>query len=373
MKKHQWQLAGTMVVLAGILGACGGQKPAASSPASTAGQAPASKASGSSSGTAMAPAWSALYKAAQSKGPVVMEGPTHVKDMSALLAAFKSQFPKVKVEYQSLESGKIESGLLTQEAAKNVQIDLAELGMDRVGSLDANHAVASVDWAKMGVSGELVNQAFPQFVKWYDFPSAIAYNTKLVTKSQAPANWNDLLKPQWANGAIANQSTGSYASVLFNTWGTQKTLNFAKALGKQKPVEELRADLAMQALISGQTKLATVGAVAAYKAMKQGAPIALAPVSPQFNLPFVLMVPQGAPNQPGAELLAAWLVQPPQRAIFAKASGYGLVTPCSASPLAGYLCQQHIQVQGFSSLTQIQSASSNLIAYQKAMGIYKGH
>ena len=315
---------------------------------------------------------SRLYAEARTQGAISMQAPTHVEDMQVLVDLFHKTYPDITINYQSVESGNLVSNLRTQQSAQNVQIDLASVGMDRAATLQQAGAMQTIDWPSLGVPPEDVVAG--AYVKWYDFPHAVAYNKNNVSADEVPKTWDDLLKPRWSNGKIAHEATSSYAVAfqLDNAWGRDRAVGYATELAKQQPIEEQRADLALQAIITGEADVATVGIAALLLAQQQGAPIDIAPVSPQMSLPFGFFIPAGAHHVAGAELFGLWFLTPEARAAFAQQAKYAPVLPCTASEIATYICAHGIQLVAYQSFDQVGQTPDFVRAYQSALGVIQG-
>jgi iron(III) transport system substrate-binding protein len=205
-------------------------------------------------------------------------------------------------------------------------------------------------------------------LKWYDFPHAVAYNINNVSAADVPQSYEDLLKPRFANGRLANESQSSYAVAfqLDPTWGQARAVAFTTDLAKQAPLEEQRADLGLQDIITGQADVATVGVAALLQAKAQGAPVEIAPISPQMPLPFGLFVPRGATHQAGAELFALWLLTPDARRAWETKAYYAPVAPCNASQVAQYLCSKNISMVTYHGFDEVSATVDFIGAYRKA-------
>ncbi len=157
---------------------------------------------------------------------------------------------------------------------------------------------------------------------------AIAYNTKLVPAADVPKNWNDLLKPFFKNGvgmdnpAISGPTYPVVAGLfhLYGNSGGQRYFEALKANGlKVFPTNKPT----LQALSTGQIKVAIAQDSAEIQAMQQGAPIKIVyPSSGVTMLPGVLGIAKNAPDLAAAKKFANFVLSPQgQKVMLTKGGG----------------------------------------------------
>src|SRR5438105_1003313 len=62
-----------------------------------------------------------------------------------------------------------------------------------------------------------------------------AYNPNVVSASEAPKDWNDLLDPKWRSNLGMSTATHHWAR-LAQVWGDERTTRFVEGLAAQQPV-----------------------------------------------------------------------------------------------------------------------------------------
>jgi ABC-type Fe3+ transport system substrate-binding protein len=214
------------------------------------------------------------------------------------------------------------------------------------------------------------------FLDWISSIDVILYNTKLVPPSAVPASLADLTSGKFADGKFAVDSRAYYFQVFHDSpkltyrgaTGEAAGLKFAADVAAQKPLFSTSMATASAAVESGQAAIGT-GTVSQYvSAMQAHAPVGIAPVSPAFASAYGLTIPPGAPNQPGAELLASWLVSASAEKSFASFSGEGLTTPCDAGLLAQTLCTLKIAPVAPASVADGDAAAAYIKKVQGVLG-----
>lgn len=132
--------------------------------------------------------------------------------------------------------------------------------------------------------------------------AAIGYNTKLVSVSQAPKDWSDLLKPEFKNAVAMNDPSISgptfpFVAGMLQLMGTQKGEQFYSSL-KQNGMKVFPTNGdTLKALLAGQVKAIMIQDSALVSAKVKGDPIQIVyPSSGVFSLPGVIAIDKNAPD-----------------------------------------------------------------------------
>ncbi len=146
---------------------------------------------------------------------------------------------------------------------------------------------------------------------------------------------------------------------LFPEWkkNPKKVEDYLKKLRAQDPIKG-EAQEPLNRLSSGECLIGATPLIRGLPAIKQGAPFALAPISPTYGLSVVVTVPKGSPNPNGAKLLAAWLAGPQGTAELLKI-GRGVLGPpqLALSEQAKLLANSGVAYQGVTTLEDIKLMS----------------
>jgi iron(III) transport system substrate-binding protein len=314
-----------------------------------------------------------LYDQARAQGPVLFSSPSHDADIKGLIDLFHQTYPDVEIQFQSVESGNLVANIRTQQAAQNVQVDLASVTMTYAPVLDQAGAMQKVDWASLGIPPQNILQGV--FVKSYDNPQGIAYNPKTVAPEEVPQTWDDLLKPRFGDGKIATNATANFAAAfqIDPDWGQQRALDFARKLAEQHPLVEQRAETGLNDVISGQADVSTADLTVLLQDVAQGAQLEVAPVSPQISQTNGFFIPLGAKHQAGAELFGAWLLTPEAKQLWEKETFRGDVSSCDASDTARWVCSKGVRLVYYQDFAQITASTDFVKQFQKAMGTLQGN
>lgn len=184
---------------------------------------------------------------------------------------------------------------------------------------DGNGAMASLDqqgalltgWLPANASyyNSLGKQMLPSddayFPTGVTAAAAIAYNTKLVSASQVPTTWSQVLNFKSGvgmNNPAVSGPTYPYVASILNEMGTTAGQNFFLNLKKNGlQIFSTNGDT-LQALQTGALKIATVQDSAILSAIQSGAPIGISyPTDGVAMLPSDMAISKNAPDLKAAE------------------------------------------------------------------------
>jgi iron(III) transport system substrate-binding protein len=90
--------------------------------------------------------------------------------------------------------------------------------------------------------------------------AAVAYNKTLVSPSQLPRSWEDMLKPEWKGRKFGVDVNPQEIAGLVPVWGLEKTLDYARKLAAQQPIWSYGGTRSVMSVALGQIPLFLFGA-----------------------------------------------------------------------------------------------------------------
>jgi ABC-type Fe3+ transport system substrate-binding protein len=88
----------------------------------------------------------------------------------------------------------------------------------------------------------------------------VAYNKNLVSPSQLPKTWDDMLKPAWKGRKFGIDIRPQELAALVPGWGLEKTMDYARKIAAQEPIWARGASRPLAALSAGEIPLYLSGA-----------------------------------------------------------------------------------------------------------------
>jgi ABC-type Fe3+ transport system substrate-binding protein len=172
---------------------------------------------------------------AKKERTLVFYGTMSAPDMVRVVKAFESKYPFLKVETFRANSERVLNKFLTEARAGSYFADVI--------NLDGINGWVLKEKGMLQPHKSAETEAFPEAFRdptgllpccIYAITNVIGYNTNLVPKQEAPKSFADLLQPKWRGQMGMDSDESEWFTGLISVWGKEKTVNYFKALAKQK-------------------------------------------------------------------------------------------------------------------------------------------
>lgn len=288
-----------------------------------------------------------LLDAAIEEGGLVIAMPTAAEAYQSVWDAWDERYPDITVHTISIGSTQMAGQIIQEAQANAMTIDVAMSGPDTISSVWDRGLAASEDWQSLNPEIDASKVMYDgHFLRTADQMFGWVYNTDLLEPDEVPQSWEELLEPQWHGqrlSIIAGGDLGLAAVVTTGAWDEEDVHQYSRDLVGQEPAVEARGAAIVNAVATGQLPLGNFPLTVVPQMLKDGAPIAVAPVSPLAVMPFGVLVTKDAPNPNAARLFVSWLASP-EGAAALDAGGRGLATDCDASALGRVACDAGIEM-----------------------------
>lgn len=268
----------------------------------------------------------AMPETSKSKAPAAVSGELAVytawdeRDINALIAGFNKIYPNVKVSGVRSEGGRgaLLERLLTEIDSGRPLADVYSTGIPDMSAILQRGELVSYRSANE-------SNIDPRFV-FKDgllHPTAnlvfmTAYNRTLVSEKEAPQTWEDLLNPKWKGKIAIDQEPNDIVAGFLILMGKEKGEQYLRQLSKNIIIRRGRS-LLVELLVAGEFPISIdVYAHRVAGAIKDGAPLAAAPMPAYFSSPNVDAILKKAPHPENAKLWIDWLQSPPGQEVVAK-------------------------------------------------------
>jgi iron(III) transport system substrate-binding protein len=242
------------------------------------------------------------------------------RDINALIAGFNKVYPSVKINGVRSEGGRgaLLERLLTEIDAGKPMADIYSTGIP--------------DMSAMLQRGELLSYHSPSesnieprfvFKDGFLHPSAnlvfmTVYNRTVIQEREAPRTWEDLLNPKWKGKIAIDQEPNDIVAGFLILMGKEKGENYLRQLSKNVIIRRGRS-LLVELLTAGEFPISIdVYAHRVAGAIKDGAPLAAAPMPAYFSSPNVDAILKRAPHVENAKVWIDWLQSPAGQEVVAK-------------------------------------------------------
>ena len=291
-----------------------------------------------------------LHAAAKAEGEVIWQYPGAVQEITAVIDIFRARYPDIKLSVVSIGATSVASRIAVEAAAGKLSMDVATSFSGYLLPVLDRDLLLKSDWVKI-VDVDPKRITFDgRFVTFADVSHIWVYNTKSVSKAEAPKTLEDTLHPKWKGQKISIRGAPSGFTWLFPVWkqDKQKAIDYLKRLATQEIMPATRGAEGMNRIATGECPIGVSGISIVIPTMRKGAPLALCPI-PAAADQEGLFILKGVRHPNAARFLLAWLASSEGTKAF-RAAGLGPSYPPDASPQAKILADNGI------AFTSIQSA-----------------
>ncbi|HEY1268234.1 MAG TPA: extracellular solute-binding protein [Candidatus Binatia bacterium] len=172
-----------------------------------------------------------LVRGAKKEGQVVFWSSMRIEDSRALVAGFEAKYPFLKVDIFRAGGEQIVNRAIAEDLSGKPTYDVLNAFALKViqnrGLLQPYAAPEAAHYAA-GFKDPHNN-----WVSLYSGYNVIGYNSKLVSKAEAPRNWEDLLAPRWKGKLGMDNEEYFWHAGMLQHWGAEKGKKYMDALSRQ--------------------------------------------------------------------------------------------------------------------------------------------
>lgn len=210
-------------------------------------------------------------EAARKEGQLVWYTGLLNPDAKYILDFFQKQYPFIKMTFFRSSAEAMINRILTEDRAGRALFDVANNStlvlLQKRGLLQPYLSPQTKNFRP----GFFDPQGY--WTMMYGNSFVICYNTKLVSPSQAPKDWEDLLRPEWRGKIGMDKEEWLWYGAMLDYWGEERGKRFMQALARQNINWRKGHALLDQLLATGEFSLAVSYPSGIDKIKKQGAPV----------------------------------------------------------------------------------------------------
>jgi len=267
-----------------------------------------------------------LIEGAKREGRLVYYSGMVAEHMKRVIDEFNKKYPFITVGSYRSGGVNIYNKITTEALAKKYEVDVADLDPGEVYNLvKAGLVDPFISPSKKGIMEEFMDRE-GYWTAFFHLTVALAYNTKFVSKEEAPKNYEDLLDPKWKGRISLDTDDMNLMGTLVDYWGREKGLAYFRKLAANDPVMRRGKSLQAQTLVAGDVHVAPFLFGFQPAMLKQtGAPVEIVLLNPTLSHPSYLVLLKDAPRPHTAALFLDWaLSQDGPMKIFAEEYGRGV-------------------------------------------------
>lgn len=166
-----------------------------------------------------------ITKKAEEEGTVVMYASANTEQQDAWAEAFNEAYPKIALQYVRVDSSTLGERMRAEKAAGRSLFDVASTD-------SVTGALLAADGLYTAHQGVPIPDDYPEqyiddtFAIQYINPNVIAWNTDLVSESEAPRDYDDLLDPKWKGKVAVDFVPDNWIAGLLESRGEEGASTF---------------------------------------------------------------------------------------------------------------------------------------------------
>lgn len=297
--------------------------------------------------------------------------PNH-KTTEALTDLFNKRFGmNIKVDRISVSGSQMTSRLMTEKRGGKITVDVFIANDRHLPLLVKNGLIEKTDWVGLfGGPGKIdaallasaTNNMIPAYIGYgLEFRHDVfgfAYNTKILSESEAPKTWGEMADPKWRNKVAIDVGLSPLAR-LIPALGRDGVLDLAKKMVANRPIYGDGQPVAVNKVVSGEASFGAVSLTSALEEVAKGAPIGLIFPEPQALISqLVMYTPKNSPHPNLAKMWAAWVTSEGMSTQPMLAEGILRAWPGSPGPFGDYFTKHNLQVRRAASIQELEETNA---------------
>jgi iron(III) transport system substrate-binding protein len=176
----------------------------------------------------------ALIKEAKNEKTVIWYAPMNREDLRQFTAAFETEYPFLRVEILTGGPQSLLNRILTERRAGRDNFDILNIRSSALYTLKKAGAIGRYDSPqRRGLRAGFYDKDGYFNGIWASL-MVYLFNTKQVSRAQAPKSIDDLLQPKWKGKMGMDQDADDYLAALLDYYGDEKGKQIARSLGAQQ-------------------------------------------------------------------------------------------------------------------------------------------
>jgi iron(III) transport system substrate-binding protein len=250
-----------------------------------------------------------LYEGAKSEGEAVFYANMDVSAMKPLTDGFMNRYPGTKAASVHFSGAAIITRLDSEARAGKPLSDVVLSGQLGVLGLIEKKIAARYRSPEREFFRDGLKDKDGLWTAYMTNVMVSAYNTRQVSKDEAPRTVEDLLKPRWKGKLTMDSQSYVWFGTMMQYLGEESGLRFMKRLNEQNISHQRGRRLMTQLVAAGEFDMAVETNLNSVLTLsKQGAPLSFAPMQPYFLSPSLVFMSANAPHPYTAALFIDYLL-----------------------------------------------------------------
>ena len=230
-------------------------------------------------------------------------------ESDAMANGFQAKYPFIEVtQFRGGGGPALVSKILSEARAKQYRFDVADGRPETIAPLMDQGLVAKYCSPERQFFEKGLRDDDCYWSSINIFPHVLAYNTQLVSSSEVPKTYPEVLAPRWKGKISVDTAAYDWLDGLIIAWGEEKTVAYMRRLVALNPILQRNVAMRVQLLGAGEFPLAFTYASHAEYFKRQGMPINWVPLEPVPIQLQILLLGSRAAHPNAAKLFIDFLL-----------------------------------------------------------------
>jgi len=260
---------------------------------------------------------------AKEEGEVVLYTSMGVDSVRPLAEGFEKRYPGLKVKVWRGTGESVVNRVLTEGSAQKFYVDVISAGGNYFPPIERAKLVGRYESPERASYPEVHKDRHGYWTSYSYTLAIMAYNTTLVSGSDAPKRYEDFLRAGWKGNFAIDADPDRAVMGLLKSWGEKRTEEFLEGLIRNGVVIRRGHTLIAQLLCAGEFKAAIElldYRVAEFK--HKGCPIEMVFPDPTTGALTLLYAARHSPHPYAATLLVDYMLSDTGQRILAERGRY---------------------------------------------------
>jgi len=249
-----------------------------------------------------------LIEGAKKEGKVVFwHTGGSAQEWEPLFNKFRQRYPFLAVEHWRADDQQVHQKITMEARAGVFNVDLASTEINLIAGIKKTGLMKKYAWPNTARWSSQYKDPEGYWIARTVSCAAVTYNINLVSASQAPKNWDDLLDSKWKDAMSLGKDSSDWVLMLWAAWGKEKTIRYLKNLSKNNIALGAGATARTEMLAAGAYKIdlrLNLHQILEYQ--KRGAPIEWVKTDPMLLKSTPVFIAEHAPHPNAVMLFADW-------------------------------------------------------------------
>jgi ABC-type Fe3+ transport system substrate-binding protein len=246
-----------------------------------------------------------LIAGAKKEGKLVVYASAAAQQLQMYFAAFNKRYPFIKTEFFRTGKQKLLSRVLLEEQAKQYTADVIHTSVIETNIMKKRGALSRYAPAEGAALPSQYKDSQGFWTSAYASGTLLGFNTRQITRAEAPKSYDDLLYPRWKSAVAIDANKIEWFAMLLKIKGRA----WMEKLAAQNPTVRDGNTLVLQLLAAGEFPIAAGVYEYSVEDLKaRTAPVDWIGLEPVITYTVAVSLPSQPPRPFAAKLFIEWLI-----------------------------------------------------------------